>query len=180
MTAKDPQPENGMAGIAPSSKSMSSGAMERAPQTAVVTLGGSQELSIVPFQHPQWLLELEGSSESSSFNPILQMGKLRPKVGRGLAHGHTACLFLLFGNGKMSPCPCPHHIPKKGLNYLAQVASCAVCLLPPAPPTPHPQVPFLRKDREDAAGICRSLLEIRRSRMGERPSDMQGARDGAE
>lgn len=37
------------------------------------------------------------------------------------------------------PCPCPHHIPKKGLNDLAQVASCAVCLLPPAPPnTPSP------------------------------------------
>ena len=41
------------------------------------------------------------------------------------------------------------------------------------PPHQHPPpIPFLGKGGEDAARVCRSLLEMRWSRVGERPSDM--------
>lgn len=78
---------------------------------------GSPGAHHVPFQHPHWLLELEGSSESSLSKPILQIGKMMPREGRGLAQVHTAylCLFLEAGRYPM-PHPCLHHTPKKGLD----------------------------------------------------------------
>ena len=43
--------------------------------------------------------------------------------------------------------------PKEGLNDLAQVASCAVCLLPPAPQHPTPKFHFLERWRGYSQGL---------------------------